>query len=160
MNPRQLKLNIELPNLIATLVAYRDVAKKSKWYICFYLPGPDGRYNPGTAVVSSSKVPKLVRNLKEAYQKMKILEREKYTGVFFEDVLLRGEVSDNLAVRVSSQESHFLFWSYRKVKLYFLVSSKTNTFTRSFDLDDTKTIIETLSSAENLAANLIHQLKK
>lgn len=57
MNPRQLEQDLELPNVRASLVAYRDAATKSKWYIRFFVPGPDGRYNTGVAVVSSSRVP-------------------------------------------------------------------------------------------------------
>ncbi len=74
------------------------------------------------------------------------------------NIVLRGEVSDNLSVRVSSKKSYFLFWSYKKIRLYFLVSSKTNTFSRSFCLDDVKTAINILSSAENFAVKLISQL--
>lgn len=158
MNPRQLEQALELPNIQASLVAYRDAAQKSKWYIRFFVPGHDGRYNPGVAVVSSSKVSKLVDFLKKAYEKMELLEKETYTGEFSEEFVLRGEVSDNLSVRVTSKKSYFLFWSYKKIRLYFLVSSKTNTFSRSFCLDDVKTAIDTLSSAENLAVKLIGQL--
>lgn len=83
MNPRQLEQDLELPNISASLVAYLDAAQKRKWYISFFIPGPDGRYNPGVAVVSSSRVPKLVNTLKKAHQKMELLEQEKYSGIFF-----------------------------------------------------------------------------
>ncbi|MCM0591691.1 MAG: hypothetical protein KA716_16305 [Gloeotrichia echinulata DEX184] len=89
---------------------------------------------------------------------MELLEEEKYTGEFSEDFVLRGEVSDTLSVTVSSKKSYILFWSYKKIRLHFLVSSKTNTFSRSFDSNDVKTTINILSSAENLAAKLIKQL--
>lgn len=158
MNPKQLEQHLELPNIKASLVAYRDAAQNSKWYIRFFVPGPDGRYNPGVAVVSSSKVPKLVNALEKAYQKMALLEQEKYTGNFSEDFVLRGELSDTLSVTVSSKKSHFLFWSYKKIRLYFLVSSKTNTFSKSFNSDNVRNVINTLSSAENLAIKLINQL--
>lgn len=158
MNPRQLEQDLELPNISASLVAYLDAAQKSKWYIRFFLPGPDGRYKPGVAVVSSSRVPKLVNDLKKAHQKMKLLEQEGYSAEFSEDFVLPGEVSDALSVTVSSKKSHFLFWSYKNIRLHFLVSSKTNTFSRSFDSDDVRTIINTLSSAEALSAKLIRQL--
>lgn len=158
MNPRQLEQDLELPNIRASLVAYRDVAQKSKWYIRFFVPGPDGRYNPGVAVVSSCRVPKLVNALKKAHQKMELLEQEKYLGKFSEDFVLRGEVSDTLSITVSSKKSYFLFWSYKKIRLYFLVSSKTNTFSRSFDSDDVTTVINKLSLAGDLAAKLINQL--
>lgn len=140
------------------MIAYRDAAQRSSWYIRFSVSGPDGRFNPGTAVVSSSRVSKLVNDLREAHQKMKLLEQERYLGEFSEDFVLRGEVSDTLSVRVSSKKSHFLFWSHKKIRLYFLVSSRTNTFSRSFDSDDVETVINTLSSAENLARQLINQL--
>jgi len=158
MNPRQLEQDLELPNISASLVAYLDAAQKSKWYIRFFLPGPDGRYKPGVAVVSSSRVPKLVKDLKKARQRMKLLEQEGYSAEFSEDFVLPGEVSDALSVTVSSKKSHFLFWSYKNIRLHFLVSSKTNTFSSSFDSDDVRTIISTLSSAEALAAKLIRQL--
>lgn len=158
MNPRQLEQTLELPNIQASLVAYRDAAQKSKWYIRFFVPGPDGRYNPGVATVSSSKVNKLIEALKKAHKKMELLERETYTGEFSEDFVLRGEISDNLSVTVYSKNSYFLFWSYKKIRLYFLVSSKTNTFSKGFDLDDVKTIIKIFSSTEDLAAKLISQL--
>ncbi len=89
---------------------------------------------------------------------MKLLEQEGYSAAFSEDFVLLGEVSDALSVIVSSKKSHFLFWSYKNIRLHFLVSSKTNTFSRSFDSDDVRTIINTLSSAEALAAKLIRQL--
>lgn len=158
MNPRQLEQDLELPNIRTSLVAYCDAAQKSKWYIRFSVPGTDGRYTPGMAVVSSSRVPKLVNDLKEAHQKMEFLEQERYSGIFSEDFVLRGEVSDTLSVKVSSEKSHFLFWSYKKTRLHSLVSSKTNTFSRSFDSDDVKTVISILSLAEDLAAKLINQL--
>lgn len=158
MNPRQLEHDLELPNIRASLVAYRDAAQKSKWYLRFFVPGPDERYNPGLAVVSSFRVPKLVNALEKAQQKMELLEQEKYTGKFSEDFVLRGEVSDTLSVTISSKKEHFLFWSYKKTRLYFLVSSKTNTFSRSFESDDVRTVINILSSAEDLAAKLINQL--
>jgi hypothetical protein len=158
MNPRQLEHDLELPNIKTSLIAYRDAAHKSKWYIRFFVPGSDGRYNPGVAVVSSSRVPKLISDLKKAHQKMELLEQETYTGEFSEDFILRGEVSDSLSVTVSSKKSHFLFWSYKKIRLYFLVSSKTNTFSKSFDSDDVRTVINILSSTEDLAAKLINQL--
>jgi hypothetical protein len=158
MNPRQLEQDLELPNIKASLIAYRDAAQRSNWYIRFSVSGPDGRYNPGIAVVPSSRVFKLVNDLRKAHQKMELLEQEKYSGEFSEDFVLRGEVSDALSIRVSSNKSHFLFWSYKKIRLYFLVSSKTNTFSRSFDSDDVKTVIKILSSAENLAKQLINQL--
>lgn len=158
MNPRQLEQDLELPNIRTSLVAYCDAAQKSKWYIHFFVRGTDGRYTPGMAVVSSSRVPKLVNDLKKAHQKMEFLEQEKYSGIFSEDFVLRGEVSDTLSMTVSSEKSHFLFWSYKKTRLHFLVSSKTNTFSRSFDSDDVKTVISILSVAEDLAAKLINQL--
>ncbi|WP_159787249.1 hypothetical protein [Sodalinema gerasimenkoae] len=158
MNPRQLEQDLELPNIRASLIAYRDAAQKSSWYIRFSISGPDGRYNPGIAVVPSSRVSKLVNDLRKAHQKMKLLEQKRYSGEFSEDFVLRGEVSDTLSVKVSSKKSHFLFWSYKKIRLYFLVSSKTNTFSRSFDSDDVETVINTLSSAESLAKQLINQL--
>jgi hypothetical protein len=158
MNPRQLEQDLELPNIKASLVAYRDVAQKSKWYIRFFVPGPDGRYKPAVAVVSSSRVHKLVTDLKKAHQKMKLLEKETYSGKFSEDFVLRGEVSDNLSVTVSSEKSHFLFWSYKNIRLYFLVSSQTNTFNRSLCSDDVKTVIDILSLTEDLSAKLINQL--
>lgn len=89
---------------------------------------------------------------------MELLEQEEYSGKFSEDFVLRGEVSDTLSVTVSSKKSYFLFWSYRKIRLYFSVSSKTNTFSRSFDSDDVETVINVLSLAEGLAAKLINQL--
>jgi hypothetical protein len=67
VNPRQLEQDIELPNIKTSLVAYRDAAQKSKWYIRFFVPGPDARYNPGIAVVSSSRVQKLLDVLERAY---------------------------------------------------------------------------------------------
>jgi hypothetical protein len=158
VNPKQLEQDLELPNIKASLVAYRDVAQKSKWYIRFFVPGPDGRYKPGVAVVSSSRVPKLVNDLKKAHQKMKRLEQEKYSGKFSEDFVLHGEVSDTLSVTVSSEKSYFLFWSYKNIRLYFLVSSKTNTFNRSLCTDDVKTVIDILSLTEDVAAKLINQL--
>ena len=158
MNPRQLEQALELSNIRASLVAYRDAAQKNKWYIRFFVPGPDGRYNPGVAIVSSSKVHKLIDTLRKAHNKMELLEKETYTGEFSEDFVLRGEVSDNLSVTVSSKKSYFLFWSYKKIRLYFLVSSKTNTFSSSFCSDDVKTLINALSSAEGLAVKLISQL--
>jgi hypothetical protein len=158
MNPRQLEQPLELSNIRTSLVAYRDAAQKSKWYIRFFIPGLDGRYNPGVALVSSSKVDKLIDALNKAYKKMELLEEEKYTGEFSEDFVLRGELSDTLSVTVSSKKSYILFWSYKKIRLHFLVSSKTNTFSRSFDSNDVKAAINILSSAENLAAKLIKQL--
>ncbi|MEY4517630.1 MAG: hypothetical protein RLZZ499_229 [Cyanobacteriota bacterium] len=89
---------------------------------------------------------------------MKLLEQEKYSGKFSEDFVLHGEVSDTLSVTVSSEKSYFLFWSYQNIKLYFLVSSKTNTFNRSLCTDDVKTVIDILSLTEDLAAKLINQL--
>lgn len=164
MNPRQLEQDLKLPNIRASLVAYHDAAQKSKWYIRFFVPGPDGRYNPGVAVVSSSRVPKLVNALKKAHQKMEflaqmeLLEREEYSGNFSEDFVLCGEVSDTFSVTVSCKKSYFLFWSYQKIRLYFSVSSKTNTFRRSFDSNDVETTISVLSSTEGLAAQLMAQL--
>ena len=158
MNPRQLEQDIELPNIKTSLVAYRDAAQKSKWYIRFFVPGPDARYNPGIAVVSSSRVQKLLDVLERAYKKMELLEATDYTGKFLEDFLSRGEVSDDLAVTVSSEVSKFLFWSYKKIRLHFLVSSKTNTFNTCFSSEDVKTVINRLSLAENLAAKLMSQL--
>ncbi len=160
MNPRQLEQDLELPNISASLVAYLDAAQKRKWYIRFFIPGPDGRYNPGVAVVSSSRVPKLVNTLKKAHQKMELLEQEKYSGKFSEDFVLRGEISDTLSLTVSSEKSYFLFWSYIKIRLYFSVSSKTNIFNSSFDSDDVQTVINVLSLAEDLAAKLINQLER
>lgn len=160
MNPRQLEQDLELPNISASLVAYLDAAQKRKWYIRFFIPGPDGRYNPGVAVVSSSRVPKLVNTLKKAHQKMELLEQEKYSGKFSEDFVLRGEISDTLSITVSSEKSYFLFWSYIKIRLYFSVSSKTNIFNSSFDSDDVQTVINVLSLAEDLAAKLINQLER
>jgi hypothetical protein len=160
MNPRQLEQDLELPNISASLVAYLDAAQKRKWYIRFFIPGPDGRYNPGVAVVSSSRVPKLVNTLKKAHQKMELLEQEKYSGKFSEDFVLRGEISDTLSVTVFSEKSYFLFWSYIKIRLYFSVSSKTNIFNSSFDSDDVQTVINVLSLAEDLAAKLINQLER
>lgn len=160
MNPRQLEQDLELPNISASLVAYLDAAQKRKWYIRFFIPGPDGRYNPGVAVVSSSRVPKLVNTLKKAHQKMELLEQEKYSGKFSEDFVLRGEISDTLSLTVSSEKLYFLFWSYIKIRLYFSVSSKTNIFNSSFDSDDAQTVINVLSLAEDLAAKLINQLER
>jgi len=159
MNPRQLEQDLELPNITASLVAYRNAGQKSKWYIRFFVPGPDGRYTPGVSVVSSSRVPKLVSDLKKAHQKMEFLQQQKYSGRFSEDFVLSGEVSETLSVTVSSETSHFLFWSYKKTRLHFLVSSKTNTFSTSFDSDDVKMVISILSLAEDLAAKLINQLE-
>lgn len=133
--------------------------QKRKWYIRFFIPGPDGRYNPGVAVVSSSRVPKLVNILKKAHQKMELLEQEKYSGKFSEDFVLRGEISDTLSLTVSSEKSYFLFWSYIKIRLYFSVSSKTNIFNSFFDSNDVQTVINVLSLAEDLAAKLINQLE-
>ena len=67
MNPRQLEQDLELPNIRASLIAYRDAAQKSKWYIRFFVPGSDRRYSPGVAVVSSSRVSKLVNDLEKAH---------------------------------------------------------------------------------------------
>jgi hypothetical protein len=158
VNPRQLEQDIELPNIKTSLVAYRDAAQKSKWYIRFFVPGPDARYNPGIAVVSSSRVQKLLDVLERAYKKMELLEATDYKGKFLEYFLSRGEVSDDLAVTVSSEVSKFLFWSYKKIRLHFLVSSKTNTFNTCFSSEDVKTVINRLSLAENLAAKLMSQL--
>jgi hypothetical protein len=36
VNPRQLEQDLELPNIKSSLVAYRDAAQKSKWYIRFF----------------------------------------------------------------------------------------------------------------------------
>ncbi|MBW4579228.1 MAG: hypothetical protein KME42_06610 [Tildeniella nuda ZEHNDER 1965/U140] len=109
MNPRQLEQDLGLPNIQASLIAYRDTAQRSKWYIRFFVPGHDGRYKPGVAAISSSRVPKLVNDLKKAHQRMKLLEQEKYSGEFSEDFVLRSDVSDTLSVTVSSKKSHFLF---------------------------------------------------
>ncbi len=158
MNPRQLEQDLELPNIKTSLVAYRDAAQKSKWYIRFFVPGPDARYNPGVAVVSSSRVQKLLDALSRAYKKMELLEAKDFTGRFSEYFLSRGEVSDDFAVTVSSEVSRFLFWSYKKIRLHFLVSSKTNTFSKCFSSEDVKTVINKLSSAEKLAAKLMSQL--
>ncbi len=141
MNPRQLEQELELPNIQTSLVAYRDAAQKSKWYIRFFVPGPDGRYNPGVAVVSSSRVQKLLDALERAYKKMELLEAKDFTGKFSEDFLSHGEVSDDLAMTVSSEVSRFLFWSYKKIRLHLLVSSKTNTFSKCFSLEDAKIVI-------------------
>lgn len=119
MNLRQLEQDIELPNIESSLVAYRNAAQKSRWYIRFFIPGIDGRYNPGVAVVSSSKVQRLVYILEKAYKKMEILEDKEFTGVFSEDFLSRGEVSDDLSATVYSEVSKFLFWSQKKVSLRF-----------------------------------------
>jgi len=156
--PRKLVQDLKLPNIGASLIAHRDAAHKNQWYIYFFVPGPDGRYSPGVAVVSSSKVAKLVSNLKKAHQKMELLEREKYTGNFSEVFVLRGEVSDTLSVTVSSEKSHFLFWSHDAIRLSFLLSSRINTFSKSFNSNNVRTIIDTLSSAEDLASKLIRQL--
>ena len=158
MNPRQLEQDLQLPNIKASLIAYFDAAQQKKWYIRFFVPGPDGRYSPGVAVVSSSRVDYLVKSLEKAYQKMKVLENEKYTGKYSEDFVLRCEVSDTLSITVSSEESQFLFWSFKNVRLHLYVSNKTNTFKTSFNSDDSRTIINILSSAENLANQLISQL--
>lgn len=158
MNPKQLEQDLELPNIQSSLVAYLDAAQKSKWYIRFFIPGIDGRYNPGIAVVSSSKVQKLIYVLEEAHKKMEILERKEFIGVFSEDFLLRGEVSDDLSVTVYSEVSKFLFWSNKKVRLHFCVYSKTYGFSRSFDSEDVKIVINKLSSASNLGVKLLNQL--
>jgi hypothetical protein len=158
VNPRQLEQDIELPNIKTVLVAYRDATQKSKWYIRFFVPGPDARYNPGIAVVSSSGVQKLLDALERAYKKMELLEAKDFTGKFSESFLSSGEVSDDLAVTVSSEVSKFLFWSYKNTRLHFFVSSKTKTFHRCFSSEDVKTVINRLSSAERLAAKLMNQL--
>ncbi|HEY9597028.1 MAG TPA: hypothetical protein V6D33_05110 [Cyanophyceae cyanobacterium] len=158
MNPRQLEQELELPNIQASLVAYRDAAQKSKWYIRFFVSGPDARYNPGVAVVSSPRVQKLLDAFSKAYKKMELLEAKDFTGKFSEDFLSRGEVSDDLAMTVSSEVSRFLFWSSKKIRLHLLVSSKTNTFSKCFCLEDVKIVIDRLSSAENLATKLMSQL--
>lgn len=158
MNPKQLEQDLELPNLQSSLVAYLDAAQKSRWYIRFFIPGIDGRYNPGIAIVSSSKLQELIYVLEEAHKKMEILEKKEFIGVFSEDFLLRGEVSDNLSVTVYSEVSKFLFWSNKKVRLLFWIYSKTYGFSSSFDSKDVKIVINKLSSASNLGEKLINQL--
>lgn len=159
MNLKQLEQNLQLPNITASLVVYRDAAQKSKWYIRFLVPGYDGRYNPGIAVISSSKVNRLIDILNKAYEKMELLEKAQYTGRFSEEIVPFGEISDTFSVTISSKKAHFLFWSYKEIRLHFLVSSKTNTFSRSFDLNDAKTVINKLSSAECSASKLVKQLQ-
>lgn len=158
MYSKQLEQDLELPNIKASSAAYRDASQRNKWYIRFFVPGPDGRYNPAIAVVSSSRVQKLLENLKEAYEKMKVLEKKDFTGKFSEDILSRGEISNEMAATISSEVSRFLFWTQKRIRLQFLISSKTNTFTRNFDLEDVKTIINKLSITEDLATQLMRQL--
>ena len=161
LKKRQLEQDLEMPGINVVLVAHFTAANRSRWYVRFFLPGYDGRFNPGLAVVSSSKMPILVKALKNAHKKMQQLEQELYPGAFSEDFISNGEVSDNLAVTISSvKRSHFFFWHYTQATAYFLVSSETNTFLASFGVDELKSVINSLSSAENTAGDLIKLLKK
>lgn len=158
---KQIEKNLQLPStdIEALLVAYVDAAKKKKWYIKFYVPGPDRRYNPGLAVVSSFKVIKLIESLEKAYQKMQVLDRENYSGSFSEYFLLRGQISEELEVQVSCETYRFLFWKFKNIQLYFLVSSKTNTFIAPFNSKEAKATIDILRSVEVKAKKLIQELQ-
>ena len=158
---KQLEKNLQLPNINieASLVVYMNAAKKKKWYVKFYIPGPDRRYNPGLAVVSSFKVVKLIESLEKAYQKMQVLQKKSYSGSFLETFLFRGQISEELEVQVSCETYKFLFWKFKNIQLYFLVSSKTNTFVASFDLEEVKATIDILRSVEVKANKLIQELQ-
>ena len=158
---KQIERDLQLPNinLKASLVAYVDAARKMKWYIKFYIPGPDRRYNPGLAVVSSYKVIKLIESLENAYQKMQVLEKENYSGKFREKFLLRGQISEELEVQVSCETYRFLFWKFKNIQLYFLVSSKTNTFMAPFSLKEVKATVDILRAVEVKAKKLIQELQ-
>lgn len=158
-NPRQIERNLRLPSIRASLIVRQSTHQKGDWHIQFFVPGPDRRYNPGVAIVPSYNIPKLVRELNEAYRKMKLLKSTRYKPDFSEEFIARGEVSDTLAVKVCSWSSYYFFSRKTKVRLNFLVSSKTHTFRCALRLDETRKALEILSSAEDTADKVLSELQ-
>jgi hypothetical protein len=158
---RKLEQDLELPGVEAVLVTHVNAAHQSRWYVRFFLPGPDERFNPGLAIVPGSKIPALVEALKAGLEKMYLLENESYQGAFSEDFVANGEVSDSLAVTISSvRRTHFFFWHYTQVTAYFLISSETNTFLTSLSTNELSLVIDRLSSAEDRASQLFQMLRQ
>jgi hypothetical protein len=159
MNGRKLERDLELPGMQGSLIAYRSAADKPRWYVRFFASGPDRRYSPGIAIVPSNKLPLLVDAIDKALDKMAELHMKKeYLDDYSEEYIRIGEVSDSLSVEVLSKRSRFLFWSFKNIKLNFIIHSKTNGFVRSVNLNEAGIVLFKLSSAESLSASMIEQL--
>jgi len=113
----------------------------------FIFPGPDTRYNPGIARLDPEKVKKLITALEEAFQKMKVLESQYFTGTFSENV---GQIY-NPTIEVKAQDG--------KTWTNFWVSSPTWRFSRVLFSTDVKVIIDKLKTVEQQGQRMLQTLK-
>jgi hypothetical protein len=83
--PREeLKEDLGLPLLRATLVAYRyDAAPFSvAWRFDYSIEGPDARFNPGFASLSRREFDLFVNNVAAAVERMKVLGVQRFSGSY------------------------------------------------------------------------------
>lgn len=162
----ELREALRLPNIGGQIIAYtyrgynKEIGKDEKkvaWRIDIILPGPDSRYKAGKASFYSTDW--LISMFDKAYQKMRVLENQSFSGeysntigdCFKEDDVFYGKYTGaKVEVKAANGQIHMLFW----------VRSDTFMFSRCLTLTDVNDGINVLKTAKQRAENMVEALKE
>lgn len=163
----ELKEALGLPNIGGQIIAYtyrgynKEIGKdqnKVSWRIDIILPGPDSRYKAGRASFGSTDW--LISMFDKAYQKMRVLENQSFSGeysntigdCFKESDVCTGKYKTGAKVEVKAANGqiHMLFW----------VTTDTFMFSRRLTLTDVNDGINVLKTAKQRAENMVEALKE
>lgn len=115
-----------------------------KWVLYIYHPGPDGRYNPGEALLSSRGVLGLILHLESCCAEIRSLENKKFKGQYKKTSGRVELVSEN-----------------GKSEAFLLVSSSSYTFReRLWDMENILKVINELKDADRIGKELIEDYKQ
>lgn len=118
------------------------------WEIRFVIAGPDSRYNPGRATISSDELEKFINIIKQSLDKARKLESMSIGGNFsrtFDDCY-------NPTIEVKSQSG--------SIQIHFWVSNNTKwKFSRILTISQLTSVLETLQTVESRGDRLVESLK-
>jgi hypothetical protein len=161
----ELREALGLPNIGGQIIAYTDsfynkeiekLDNKIVWRIDIIIPGPDNRYKAGK--VSFDSTDWLISSFENAYQKMRVLENQSFSGEYsntIADCIEEDWPSERMTgamvdVKASNGQIQMLFW----------VTSGTFRFSRCLTLTDVNNGINLLKAAKQKAENMVEALKE
>jgi len=151
-----LREKLELPKVGGNIIAYHapgykvgasQIEERFYWQVEFVFLGPDGRYNPGVARLDPKQIEQLIVALEEAFQKMKVLEGQSFSGKFSKRT---GQIY-NPAIEIKAQGG--------KTWVDFWVSSGTYRFRRTLSSTDVEVIIGKLKVVKQQGQRMLETLK-
>lgn len=160
----ELREALGLPNIGGQIIAYTETfynkaiekyGKRVVWRIDIVLPGPDSRYKAGKASFDSTDW--LINMFEKAYQKMRVLENQSFSGEYsntigdcFKYDFNNKSSGAKVEIKAANGKIHMLFW----------VTSDTFMFSRLLTLTDVNDGINLLKTAKQKAENMVEALKE